>query len=134
MDIFERAARRKLRFRIANVEIPVERLFELPLQDKTKPNLDSLAQEVQRELDSAGNVSFVDNKPNPYKAELSLKLDILKHIIDSKKADALAAENRAKKIEQKKQIINILADKESEAYKNMSREDLLKKLEELGGE
>ncbi len=133
MDIFERAARCKLRFNSAIGDLSVEYLFDLPLvATPGRPCLDGLAREVYGELKGIEEISFVETKPDPRKTELTLKLDILKHIIESKKADVAAAENRVKRIELRKQLTEALAAKQGDVLKSMSVEDIQKKLEELG--
>ena len=133
MDIFERAARTQLRFQTSSGILMVEDLFGMHLTHPSKPNLDKLAQQVHSELQSVGAVSFVDDKPSPQKTELTLKLDILKYIIESKKRDIVAAENRSKKAELRKQIAEAMEAKKGDALKSMSLEELQAKLAELEG-
>lgn len=134
MDIFERAARRKLRFDSPVGELMVENLYDLHLSHATKPNLDSMAREVFSELKGIEEISFVETKPDPLKIDLTLKLDILKSVIESKKADLVAVENRAKRADLRRQLTEALASKQGESLKAMSVEDIQAKLAELGGD
>lgn len=134
MDLFERAARRRLRFPTQGGIFSVEDLFQLDLVSSrtNKPSLDRLAIEVHRELKTYEEISFVETtKPNERKTELQLQFDILKYIIEAKKAEALAAENREKKRQLKNQLIEALASKQDDAIKSMSAEEIQAKLNEL---
>lgn len=132
MDIFERAARRKLRFSTLGGEYATEDLFSLPLTHATKPNLNTIGLGIKNELKGLGEDSLVDTTPDDRKVLLELKLEIVKHVIASKQADALAAENRTKKAELRRQLTDILITKENEALKSLSPEEIRKKIEELG--
>jgi hypothetical protein len=134
VDLFERAARRRLRFPTQGGIFSVEDLFQLDLVSSrtNKPSLDRLAIEVHRELKTYEEISFVETtKPNERKTELQLQFDILKYIIEAKKAEALAAENREKKRQLKNQLIEALASKQDDAIKSMSAEEIQAKLNEL---
>lgn len=132
MNIFERAARAKLRFSSSVGLLTTEDLFSLNLTERgNKPSLDAVAREVHKELKGLEEVSFVDTKPNPRKEELQLQMDILLHVIESKKSDLAAAETRAKRAELRRQLTEVLAAKQGEALKSMSMEDLQAKLAEL---
>lgn len=134
MDIFERAARCKLRFESPVGDLMVENLYDLHLTHATKPNLDSLAREVFSELKGIEEISFVETKPDPRKIELTLQLDILKSVIESKKNDLAAVENRAKKMELRRQLTEALAAKQGEELKGLTAEQIQAKLAELGGD
>lgn len=132
MNIFERAARCKLRFATSGGEYTTELLFDLPLQHATKPNLDSIAVAVHRELKGMAETSFVsDLEPNARKEKLELQLEILKHIIEHKKSVIVANETRVKNAELRRKLNEALEAKEGEVLKNMSPEELKKKLAEL---
>ncbi len=132
MNIFERAARCKLRFVTSGGEYTTELLFDLPLQHATKPNLDSMAVAVNRELKTMEETSFVStDEPNPRREKLELQLEILKHIIEHKKSVIAANQTRVKNDEMRRKLTEALEAKEGEVLKNMSPEELKKKLAEL---
>lgn len=132
MNIFERAARCKLRFTVTTGIIAVEDLFDLPLTvTGNRLSLEKVARQVYSELKQFDDVSFVDIKPSPRKIELELQLDIVKHVIESKKADQIAADTRAKKIELRRRLNEALAKKEDEKLGGMSIEDIQKELAAL---
>jgi len=135
MDIFERAVRAKLRFSSSLGELTTEQLFDLPLTAKgNQASLDSLARRVFNELKLIGEISFVESKPDPRKTELTLQLDILKYVIESKKAAAEAAESRVKKAELRRQLTEALEAKKGQELQSMTTEQIQAKLAELSGE
>lgn len=133
MNIFERAARAKLRFASSVGELTTEQLFDLPLATTgNRASLDRVAREVYGELKTYDDISFIETKPEPRKVQLELQLEIVKHVIESKKADLAAVETRAKKAELRRQLTEVLAKKQGEQLEGLSVEDIQKKLAELG--
>lgn len=127
MNIFERAARCALVFQTKNGLFKTEDLFGLPLEATgNKLSLDLVAQDIHKELEGLGQVSFVSTKANPRRAELELKFEIVKHIIASKQADAAAAEARMKNSQMKDRLDEIIEKKKGAALENLSLEDLEK--------
>lgn len=132
MNIFERACRRKLRFASSVGLLAAEDLFCLPLVDKgNRPSLNNIGVAIMEELKAMGEFSLVDTKPNDRKEELELQLEIVKHVIESKKADAAAAETRQINMEKRKKLAALLADKQDEKLKGLSEEQILAELAKL---
>ncbi|QEG09263.1 hypothetical protein HYP93_gp40 [Stenotrophomonas phage Pokken] len=131
LNIFEVASRKQLRFTSAKGLLTVEHLWLLPLTSANADSLDKLAIGVNRELRELAEDSFVDSKPNPRKAELTLQLDILKHVIGVKQAENAAKLADTQRREQIAQIEAALAEKQGEALKGMSTADLEQKLKDL---
>jgi hypothetical protein len=128
MNIFETAARKKLRFPSTKGELTAEQLFDLPLVQ-----LDTVARSIHSELKSITEESFIDVKPDPRRPELETKLEIVKHVIAVKvkeRDDAIAAQERAAK---RRKLLDAIAAKEDEALTTASKEDLLKQLAALDG-
>lgn len=132
MNIFERAARHQLRFKSSVGYVTTEDLFTLDLVHKSKPNLNAIGIGIMDELKGMGEFSLVETKPNERKEELELQLEIVKHVIESKKKDIEAAQTRAETQEKRKKLLGILADKKDEAYKNMTPEQIEAELAKLG--
>lgn len=133
MNIFERASRAKLRFASSVGDLLTEQLWDLPLTAKSeRPNLDSLARAVFRELKSLEEGSFVNVTPDPRKTDLELRLDLLKHVIEAKQAEKAAAEARAANVERKRKLMDALAAKDDQALAGMSREDIQAEIAKLG--
>jgi len=120
MSIFEYATRKKLRFVAPGINgsMSVEDLWDLPL---TK--LDKVAIALNKELKEEKEESFIvstskSNKP------LNVKFEIVKHIISTKMVEKEAANNAAAKKAEKQKLLALIADKENEALKGKSLEEL----------
>jgi hypothetical protein len=131
MNIFERAARRKLRFDTSRGAVTVEDLFDIPLRSKNEFSLDAIAKSVSKVLKDEAEQSFVDAAPSASSTELELKLEVLKHIIAAKLADEAAVKARAEKAAKRAKILEALARKEDQSIDAMSQEDLLAQLQAL---
>lgn len=138
MNIFELATRQKLRFASAKGDLTTEQLWDLPLQNTSptrdvKVDLDTLARSINHELKAQAEESFVSTKANPLKAQLELKLEIVKHII----ADKLAAAEKAKKASdnraERERLLDVLKRKQDQELENLSPEEIQKRLDALDG-
>lgn len=132
MEIFEKATRKKLRFETPNGDLTTEQLWDLPLTAVgDRANLDALARATNAELKDIAEGSFVEVKPNPRKDDLSLKLDILKHVIGVRLAERDAATKAAENAERRKRLMAALADKEAQSLAGMSAEEIRAELDKL---
>ncbi len=129
--MFEQATRAKLRFATTNGQLSVEDLWDLPLTSTTnRANLDAIAVGLYAELNSNRNISFV-NSNSTGDQTLQLKFDIVKHIIDVRKAEnASAVEARARK-DQKQRLLELINQKENESLAGKSIDELRKMVEGL---
>lgn len=127
--MFEKAARRKLRFETAKGLLSVEDLWDLPLTGKSV-NLDAIAVALYAQLKNDLGVSFV-NKTVSANDDVQLKFDIVKHIIDVRVEEAnkatVARENAAKK----QRILEILNQRQDDALRSASEDELRKMLETM---
>lgn len=130
MNIFEQASRQDITFETQRGTIGTNDLWSLPLTSAKGLSLDKIAIAVNKELKASGEESFVEavSKVNTV---LMLKLDLVKHVIAVKKAEALTRKNRASIAAQKARIKEIMADKEQAALVNQTSEELAKQLAEL---
>ena len=127
--MFEKASRLKLRFDTSRGQVSVEDLWRMPLTNSEGFCLDTVAIEVNGQLKQKGE-SFVA----PVSTEdsvLNLKLDILKHIIAVKLKEIQEKEDALAKKQKKEYLLSILKEKQNEALKSMSMEDLEKELNAL---
>jgi hypothetical protein len=132
VDIFERAARCKLRFASVVGAIATERLFELPLTDKgDRHSLNAIGVAIKQELDALDDFSLVETKPNARKEELELQFEIVKHVIEVKKAEAARQKTRVEKAEKRRKLSEILANKQDEALHSMTAEQIQAELAKL---
>ena len=133
MNIFEQATRQALRFSSNRGELSTEQLWDLPLTSRQGFDLDSVAKEVNQRLKSVTEESFVVKTTNPEKDSLELKLEVLKHIIAAKQSEADARRNAAERAAERQKLYDILAEKQDSALKDLSVEDIQKRLAELQG-
>ena len=131
-NIFELATRKALRFGTERGPVTVEQLWQMPLQSKNLFDLDNVAKACNAKVKSFAEESFVTTaSSNPAKAEAELALEVVKHIIAVKMAEAAEAAKATEKRETRQKIMGIIAEKQDEALKNMSVEDLKKQLDAL---
>jgi len=121
--MFEKATRMKLRFKVGNGNATVEDLWDLSLTA-----LDGVAKELYKEVKDE-EISFI--KKTRKKVVPSLKLDIVKHIIEVRLGEEKKAEEAAIARDKKQQILAILEEKENDSLKSASTKDLKKMLKDL---
>lgn len=131
-DLFERASRAAIRFSSPVGDLTTEQLWALPLTSSKGANLDIVARTVNRELKSLTEESFVTLKPDPRKADLELRLDIIKRVIEVKLAEKAAADKRAENAERKRKLLAALASKEEAGLASMTKEQIEAEIAALG--
>ena len=131
MNIFEQATRRAIRFESAKGDLSVEQLWDLPLRSRNQFDLDTVAKTVNRQLNAVTEESFVSVRENPAKETLSLKLEIVKHIISVKLQEAEEARNRATKASEKEKLLRLLDEKQNEALRALTPEEIQERLKAL---
>ena len=132
-NIFEQATRQALRFPSVRGELNTEQLWDLSLTKRDGFDLDTIAKTVNAQLKTLSEESFVTKSPNPAKDSLELKLEILKHIIAVKLKEAEDRRNAAERAAERQKLLDILAEKQAGALKELSVEDIQKRLAELQG-
>lgn len=131
MSIFEQATQQKLRFGSARGELTTEQLWDLPLQSKNEFDLDSVAKTVYTELKSRAEESFVTTSTDPRKARLELMLEVVKHVIASKQADAAARRDQVRRSEERQRILEVIDRKRDAALADETLEQLQERLKTL---
>ncbi len=129
-DIFAKASRKKLRFPSMAGFLSVEDLWDLPLIDKASVSLDDVARSVNRDLKDSEEESFVEAH-TAQNSDLSLRLDIVKRIIEVKLADRSRAEKSAETKAKKQQILELLQNKENASLAEKTPEELRELLDSL---
>ena len=129
MQALVNAAVKKYRWSSPTGNLSFEDLFDLPLTSTTpnKANLNDIAVGLyKKSIESAGTIKFVGHAPaSPDTAEINEKLELVKLVIEYKEnINRATTEANAKKA-QKEKILNILADKQDEALKSKSIDELL---------
>lgn len=122
--MFEKAARLKLRFDSPAGQLSVEDLWDLPLTSPAKKaNLDDLAIHLDKELKETTTSSFV-KKTTKSNDVMKLKFDIVLKVIEAKQAEAEAADLKRTNAERKQRLLELVAQKQDEALKGKSVEEL----------
>lgn len=131
-ELFERASRLKIRFETDRGHYTTEDLWDLPLTSASRISLDQIAIHLYQELRSRSDVvSFVNDSQSPASDDLQLRFEVVKHIIDVKKAAKEAATQARKRAELKERMLEALDRKQQGSIDAMSEEDLRKKIAEL---
>lgn len=132
-NIYKQALESNIIFTVERGAVSLQSLFSLPLQAREgRVSLDGMYSDLQAEKAAMSNNSYLGNANNSKLAEINLKLEILKDIMDDKLAAAKAADQNAAK---QKELESLLAEKASrlaEAPKKLSDEDLDSRLKDLG--
>lgn len=123
--MFEKATRIKLRFATRKGTLSVEDLWDLSLAD-----LNTLAKSLNKVLKESSEEDFLEVS-SKVDVENKLKFDLALYILNTKKAemDAKARERQVK--EECDQLLEILSEKRSANLKNLSEEELLRRISEL---
>lgn len=125
-DLFFNAAKNKYRFQSKRGNLTAEQLFDLPLEE-----LDEIYGQLNAKLDKSPLKSLLAPK-KVADVELEEKIDIVVAVYDYKEKIACDRQKAAERRQQKQTLLDILAKKKAEALENLSEEELLKKLQELG--
>lgn len=131
MNIFEKAARKKLRFSTARGDLSTEHLFELPLTSRDSFNLDQVARNLHGKIKTMGEGSFVETEPTPGLADAELALDIVKYVIKAKLDAQKAATDRADKAQKRQKLLEALAAKEGDELAGKTKDQILADLAAL---
>lgn len=123
--MFEVATRKKFRFPFKG-SISVEDLWDLSLQQ-----LDGIYKALNSQQKQAQEASLLTVR-TAEDEDLSLKIEIIKHIV-SVKQDEINAAVRAKEVkDQREKIMAILADKQDQDLRSKTPEELQAMLNQLG--
>lgn len=130
--MFEIASRKKLRVKTSIGELTVEQLWDLPLTSTRGVNLDDTAIKLSQEI-TKQQLSFVSDNAKKEDADLKVLFDIVIHIIEVRKNEAKAAQEKASNLSMLKMLKELRAEKQTENLKALSQEELDKKIAELEG-
>lgn len=128
INIIEQGVRKGLRFSYSGKK-SVEELYQLDITD-----LDQIYGKLYDEREKTATRSLLQTRS---KADsiLNLKIEIVKYIIETKieeeEKKALSAANKLKKKEKKNRLLRRLEEIDDESTKNLSKEEVLKQIEEL---
>lgn len=124
-NIFELAVKGKYRFPFRGL-IGVEDLFDLNVT-----NLDSIFKELNSQLKQTNEESLLDVRTKEDK-ELETKIEIVKFIVREKLEEQQARATERENKEKKQKLMALLEKKREESLEQLSEEDILKQIQELG--
>jgi hypothetical protein len=127
VNVFEQAARRKLRFGVPNgASITAEDLWDLPLTSKNgRANLDDLARDLHRQLKAVNDeVSFVEPTSNKKNEELNIGFELVKQVIAVRVEERRVANEREDRAKKKQQLLEVLSRKENAELEGKSADEL----------
>lgn len=134
-NLFRKAIENKWRFSVPGRNVlSLEELYDLPLSGNNGTNLDTVANVINNQLQAKrGKVSFVTNNTQNDRevAELEDKLELVKDVIQVKLERNVARQEQVAKASEKAMLESLLAQKQAEALKNLSEEEIRKRLAEL---
>ncbi len=126
MEIFEKASKLKLRFLTSQGHLSTEDLWELSLSD-----LDTIAKRVNNQLRDEGEESFIPSTTAKKSSHNDLRLELLKHVINTKVAEQDARKGRAEMQQRLSQLKALAETKATEQLASQSLEDIQKQIAEL---
>lgn len=135
MSLFETATRLNLTFESSIGPLSVSQLWQLPLVHDRKPCLNTVAKDINRKIKDLGDEDFVNTskKENSESTRLKLMLDVVKRIIEVKLAEQAAATQQMAAASEIARLNDILANKQHDALKELSVEELQARIAQLQG-
>lgn len=123
--MFEKASRLKLRFVSPQGSLSAEDLWDLPLTSSraNTASLNNIAKDVSRQLKAEGEEDFVNPKSGADEV-LRLKLDLVKHIIQTRQSENEAAATIADRKEKKARLLELIARKQDQQLEGKPLEEL----------
>jgi hypothetical protein len=122
--MFEKAVRLKLRFTHKGL-CTVEDLWDIPLE-----SLDRIFKELNTKLKTQKEESLLATRSKEEEI-LDLKISIVKHIVEVRLSEQKARKDLAAKLSKKQNLLGIIAEKQDNALRDMSVDDLTKLVDEL---
>lgn len=122
--MFEFALRNKIRFPYKGM-ISVEDLYDLSARE-----LDSVFKTLNAQVKKSQEESLLATKTKEDET-LSVQIEIVKYIFNTKLAEAEAAKQSRELKEKKQMLLGLIAEKENEELKNKSADELKAMLKSL---
>jgi hypothetical protein len=122
--MFETAAKYKFRFNSSRGALTTEQLWDVPLLDKNGFSLNAIAKDINATLRESEEVNFVNVTQTQASTLLQTKLEIVKHIIADKQAANAKLRESAAVAEKRNKLLAVLAEKQDEALKTMTVEEI----------
>lgn len=123
--MFEKAARAKLRFASTRGLLSVEELWDLSLEA-----LDSIFKALNAELKTVTEESLLTTRTKE-DSEVADKLEIVKHIFQTKQAEKLDRATRAERRQKRARLQELLVEKQDKELSEKSSDELQRLIDEL---
>ena len=123
--MFEQASRLKLRFQTTKGVVKVEDLWDLQLTV-----LNDAYKVLVKELRETETDSLLET-PSKAPNHNQLRADIIKHVVETRRAEAAKKKNAAANKAEKDKLLAILENKQNEELQNMSADELKQKIAAL---
>ena len=130
-NIFEYAARSKIRFQSARGELTVEQLWDVPLRSRDDFNLNAVAKAANKAWKDISEESFVETAKTPEHVRRETALEVVKHVIDAKLLEEEVAKKRADNKIEKEKLLAILAEKQAGKLSELSEKELQRRIAAL---
>lgn len=130
-NIFEYATRSKLRFASMRGELTVEQLWDVPLRSRDDFNLNTVAKAANKALKEVSEESFVETTKTEAHTRLEMAMEVVKFVIDTKRAEEETAKKRAENKLEKEKLLGILAEKQAGKLSELSEKELQKRIAAL---
>lgn len=128
MNIFEYAARHKLRFASVRGELTTEALWEVPLRSRDDFNLNTVAKTASKAWKDISEESFVETTETPEHTRREMVLGVVKYVIEAKLADEATAKKRADNRVEKEKLLAILAEKQDGKLSALSEKEIQRRI------
>jgi hypothetical protein len=125
MNIFEYAARNRLRFASVRGELTVEQLWnDVPLRSRDDFNLNAIAKAANNALKAISEENFVETARTPEHTRREMALEVVKYVIEAKLAAEAATKKRADNKAEREELLKILAEKQANKLSALSEKQL----------
>jgi hypothetical protein len=131
LSMYEVALRKKIRFDSSKGQLSLEQVWDVPLRSRDEFNLDAMAKAANRTVKDCSEESFVNPVKTTAQAEAELRLDIIKHVIDTKIGEEAAAEKRAENAKKRERLLGALEKKQDSKIDDMTEAQIKRQLEAL---
>lgn len=122
--MFEKAVRLKLRFNHKGL-CTVEDLWDIPLE-----SLDRIFKELNIKLKAQKEESLLETRSKEDEI-VDLKISIVKHIVEVRLSEQKARKDLAAKLAKKQKLLGIIAEKQDDALRDLSVDELTKLVDDL---
>lgn len=120
-----------MRFPTVRGLVSTEDLFSMHLTAANGFSLDDCAKAINAKLKALGEESFVESGDDETRRSLNDHLDVVKFVIDFRQEKNRAEADRRAKRAKRAKLLEALDNRENADLAAMSKEDILKQLEEL---